>query len=606
MRLLIPQQHFSQQVKLLFFICSSFVLIIAAHIVHAFSIYEQGYESNIITFLEMYPNEILQDQNLVEILMEQYQQNPSQFDYMFLSINKEEEENEAKQEKEEENIGKDIVTTTESLVENIHNLISDNTNNSNNDDNNNEDNKETSTTTPLQIEDLVDLGFDLLNETGILSHIEEGLDSTTTTVDTITSTLHGATNNNNKNNDPNGNGGSSNSMESFYNMGLNLLDETGLSSFLEEQLGTTIPSSSSSRDDGLVLDANQIMDEINNLFGGGSNNKNINIHDIAPTVGSCVFCDTKNIDNNKTFAGMKCEDWSLYSPFALEDECNILRAAAVESCGCTPPKTITTTNHDICTLCPDGTTTNIKYNLSLPTMSDELLCRDILHIPAVEGQKTCQAVQSFAYFCGCTNTNPPCSVCRTNGGYLSQPYKIIGGFSNEILLKKTQANSISTARTNNNLSTLGQHHHDMTCADFDHWLSDHTQSSCPKDIADMESRWGISLPAYCGCTNTPIPELCDPCPPGFVLNNDDSVSEIAVNDLGMTCQTWANEWAPFVVEPSVCLTLQAKAESDCCHAAEPELLHAQLSSFASSPSRSALTLYTITFTLLTVFGVTIL
>ena len=267
--------------------------------------------------------------------------------------------------------------------------------------------------------------------------------------------------------------------------------------------------------------------------------------------GTCEFCDNKDINLDKTFAGRDCSDWLMFSMFSKEDECSVLRAAAVQSCGCSTKELAITPETRTCDLCPGSSIEGVRLDQRIPTMSDELLCRNLLDIRAVEGSKTCDAVSGFAYICGCTGTTPQCNLCP-DGSSPSRP---------EAELKVGSAT--------------------VTCAEYDESLWMNTKSTCPSAIQELQKGVGLDPISYCGCPNVEKPLFgCRPCRPGFKIR-DDLETDLYVSSIQMTCQKWADEWAPFTVNEDICQQTQAQVNSECCTEMTQEEIEAEETERAS-------------------------
>ena len=326
------------------------------------------------------------------------------------------------------------------------------------------------------------------------------------------------------------------------------------------------------------------MEEVAEYFGVDSTDPG-ELQDFVDSFGECVFCDSGEIEPEKTFASTDCSDWLMFSLFSKEEECSILRAAAVSKCGCRTESLAITESTPICNLCLDGnydqTKTQIHMDKFLPTMSNELTCRDIAKLPAVEGDKTCSAVAAFGHFCGCGYAEPQCHLCP-DGSRLS--------FPDRVLEKGYYATDEELA-----LEVEGK---DLTCASVEEIISDNAKSTCVTAIHDFEQEVGIILPAYCGCHNAlpPVDGGCSPCPDGYEISGKAVASGTMIDTLQMTCEDWATLEAPlFLRDHEVCHSRQQAARGDCCvspekasnEVAENTLAFASLARQSeASPSRS--------------------
>ena len=334
----------------------------------------------------------------------------------------------------------------------------------------------------------------------------------------------------------------------------------------------------------LSIEKGDGMEEVAEYFGVDSTDPG-ELQDFVDSFGECVFCDSGEIEPDKTFASTDCSDWLMFSLFSKEEECAILRAAAVSKCGCRTESLAITESTPICNLCPDGnydqTKTQIHMDKLLPTMSNELTCRDIAKIPAVEGDKTCDAVAGFGHICGCGHAEPQCHLCP-DGSRLS--------FPDRVLEKGYYATEEELA-----LEVEGK---DLTCSSVEEIISDNAKSTCVTSIQDFEQEVGITLPAYCGCHNAlpPVDGGCDPCPDGYELSGKAVVSGTVIDSLQMTCEDWAFQEAPlFLRDHEVCQSRQQVARDHCCVSPEEAAKEVteNASAFASptrqsgaSPSRS--------------------
>jgi len=308
------------------------------------------------------------------------------------------------------------------------------------------------------------------------------------------------------------------------------------------------------------------MEQVAEYFGIDSTNP-IEFEDFANNFGQCQFCDSDNgsgssIDTDAYFANIKCTDWVTFSLFSGPEECAILRAGAVQHCGCktthNDENTTITEEMPLCDLCPNDSSIDphqINMDVYLPTMSNELTCRDITKIPAVEGNKTCDAISSFGYVCGCPSAKPQCHVC-SDGSSVER--------SNAVLKKNyyawEQSMGIAAAAPG----------WDLTCAEVEDMLADNTKSACPSALNDFEQEYGVFIPAFCGCPNSLPPSAvdggCAPCPSGYQLKDDDG-------ELSEACLDWVTQESPLLLgDHSVCKTRQQDIlGEDCCVPVERSL-----------------------------------
>jgi hypothetical protein len=329
---------------------------------------------------------------------------------------------------------------------------------------------------------------------------------------------------------------------------------------------------------------------------------------LMDSFGSCVFCDAGDIMPNQVLAGMKCSDWQTFSLLATEDECAVLRAVAVESCGCQPKWLEAAAKAATCSLCLDGSLDGVQLDTRIPTMSSALSCQDIAHLPAVEGEKTCQSVAAFGYVCGCPGTKPQCHLC-SDGSLPSRPQAILEitdpeNSGLEAVLQQNAGGAVGRAAN-------ARDGEDLTCASLNKALSVYTKSACIRTIQEIEKASGLSIPAFCGCAaanaTAPKKELvvptetvnlrgCDPCPAGLKLKStasfrqDDILSHPSLPTI-QSCKEWVFDYAPFLYNETKCSAIQQIVAGHCCGPLKPEVERtnpvdegpAALSSSASNP-----------------------
>lgn len=242
-----------------------------------------------------------------------------------------------------------------------------------------------------------------------------------------------------------------------------------------------------------------------------------NLNSFFGAMESCTFCDTTDkFDPDLEFAGISCDQWALLSFFAPPgDECTLLRAAAVKYCGCPTPVERT------CQVCPHSPD---SYNGDQVLMFLEgVTCEHVAELPAVDGEDTCDFVESFSYVCGCPEVVPTCSLC---GQDLSTGAPIAMSRPDQILVPGDEEK------------------YDVTCSDWDKLLSldprgdplsllavgrsfqrenrvSKTTTSCEASIEEFQDTAGLHLRGLCGCPEAEPLNQCSPCAEGYTLNEED-------------------------------------------------------------------------------------
>lgn len=293
----------------------------------------------------------------------------------------------------------------------------------------------------------------------------------------------------------------------------------------------TLPPSLAPVDESSTNTAPEIQ-EVATILGGGA---------------SCVFCESTDIfDPQLQFAGMSCNQWALLSVFAPPgDECTLLRAAAVEFCGCP------TQVEERCQLCPNGRQGYDEEHSIL--MMQEVKCKDVVDLVAVDGEETCQFLDRFSYTCGCPGVVPSCSLC--------------GQDSNGKQLQMTRPDEV--------LIPGDFRKPDTTCSAWDKVLSIDPEADpiqmvaqgrdgmtpCQKAMKQSEEQTGLHLPGLCGCPGVEPANICSPCSEGFELDKDNEECDRL---------SWV---APHVMTTTKCAVMQEAAiVVGCCvlPALEPE------------------------------------
>lgn len=126
---------------------------------------------------------------------------------------------------------------------------------------------------------------------------------------------------------------------------------------------------------------------------------------------NCTPCDGP-IDTSRGFDGVSCSEWFNFAQLteAGSSECALERILGWKFCGCpTSASTSATTNTKItCDLCPAG---NDAIDKTLPLPFSSILCEAFLDVVPIDGQKSCDAARDVAYYCGCPDVTPQCTMC---------------------------------------------------------------------------------------------------------------------------------------------------------------------------------------------------
>ena len=118
------------------------------------------------------------------------------------------------------------------------------------------------------------------------------------------------------------------------------------------------------------------------------------------------MCDTMEeeaaaaFDGNLLYNDIPCRDWADVATLGIPDgseECDILRVAAVQSCGCPVPALYAT---QTCTLCPEGEAPRSNEQTTSENIM-AVMCGDLEQVPAVDGDRTCDLVAKLAPQCDC-------------------------------------------------------------------------------------------------------------------------------------------------------------------------------------------------------------
>ena len=144
--------------------------------------------------------------------------------------------------------------------------------------------------------------------------------------------------------------------------------------------------------------------------------------------GNCTICDAPSsdqFDRTQMIDDIPCSDWDTVATLGIPDgseQCDLLRVAAAQSCGCPVPAQYATKT---CPLCPEGETPT-----AWQASADQVLpvtCTDLEAAPAVDGDRTCDLIASFAPQCECqpggsttegagsSSSNGPTTDSNSNG-----------------------------------------------------------------------------------------------------------------------------------------------------------------------------------------------
>jgi len=252
--------------------------------------------------------------------------------------------------------------------------------------------------------------------------------------------------------------------------------------------------------------------------------ESINSDVISEEIGSggCQFCDG-SFDGSKQFAGFSCDKWEFFAKYTIADECSILRAAAVQFCGCP------TTVEETCELCPHGYGGGFAENDFLFALNG-VACSDIVAMPAVDGGFTCSIVERFSYYCECPGTKPTCSLCgdddKGNPVQMANPDQVlISGDDDSGIPRTTCAGfnkllSLQPAADEEMAMSVGRVSGEGGPGSAASMMR---KSPCEQALASAEQQTGVRVEGICGCPNAKVPDFpCPPCAEGFVLQYDDN------------------------------------------------------------------------------------
>jgi hypothetical protein len=218
-----------------------------------------------------------------------------------------------------------------------------------------------------------------------------------------------------------------------------------------------------------------------------------------PPANVCEFCPggaaPPNPDQVTPF-GDTCAELSEYLSYLTAEQCNTQRVGFIKRqdflCGCPSA----TTNCALCANLGNNAIQNTDRRiplLSLP-LNTNPTCQEVVEFMAVNdgelSEAGCSALQSYAGYCGCGETQPvnACSFCP-NGGTPADPTKVVSEL--------------------------------FTCQELYDFVSFLPAEDCSSEAADFEQ---IQAFAYtCGCPNTA--PACSLCPNDFVENPNSLTSD---------------------------------------------------------------------------------
>jgi len=125
--------------------------------------------------------------------------------------------------------------------------------------------------------------------------------------------------------------------------------------------------------------------------------------------GFCTLCADGNYPNrNLTFDGKTCAELESQAAFAdpVSDDCTLAHIMGAQACGC--PANINETG--ACTICPDGSEPGNESNNTLFGFDTEPTCSSWSRIAAVDGNTTCDFIQTKAFYCECPKAEG-CEFC---------------------------------------------------------------------------------------------------------------------------------------------------------------------------------------------------
>jgi hypothetical protein len=173
---------------------------------------------------------------------------------------------------------------------------------------------------------------------------------------------------------------------------------------------------------------------------------------------------------------------------ARTPQCAALQLELYQTGCCTKPP------RDKCTLCPDGRSfdgSSVVPNFE-PADGD-VSCADLnadeSFLDYLFESGTCDdtLLRRSAAWCGCPGVERQCSLCP-NGERPPNP------------------------------GLIDPVYYGWDCDTFDFVSSYFSKGEC-RGLVD--SIFEFDAPSYCGCTDSPIPDVCDLCPPGHIIANPD-------------------------------------------------------------------------------------
>jgi hypothetical protein len=201
---------------------------------------------------------------------------------------------------------------------------------------------------------------------------------------------------------------------------------------------------------------------------------------------SCEPCGNGEIPSDEG----SCPDLSLKAsgvtartPMCAEIQLEMFQ----EGCCKQPPR-------DRCTLCPDGrpfvgSSVVPNFRPSDEDLSCADLNADVAYLDYLFESGTCDdtLLRRSASWCGCPGVEQTCSLCP-NGERPPNP------------------------------GLVDRVYYGWDCDTFDFVSSYFSEGECNGLV---DSIFEFDAPSFCGCSNAPIPAVCDLCPPGQMIANPD-------------------------------------------------------------------------------------
>jgi len=255
---------------------------------------------------------------------------------------------------------------------------------------------------------------------------------------------------------------------------------------------------------------------------------------------NCIPCiGDGSFDTSLSFAGNPCDvALAEFAAAAEGDEICILgRIAGTAFCGCASEVPLST-----CSLCGSfGGEEMVDVSLPLPDIGPFLTCGDLLEIPAVDGDATCSLIQEkYAYFCGCPNAAPGCSLCSDDSSFvpnLDVPPFVEGE------------------------QVVG------SCSLFEDLFQVQTKHTCPEIRESLKERLPIDIFTYCQCSNVEASGGCSTdgtkfCPEGTTVPDVGQDEQFDNEGADVTCRT-AQILFETTTDQSLCASLSV-VSSFCC------------------------------------------